>query len=287
MHTGYMFAYPVGGEHGASTATFLCVVAGVVALARGGRPTVLALLIAPFALGLLAAFLGRYPYGGTARIMQYLAPSICLLTGLGGAAWLARLPSPESSRRASRWSLGLLAFLGFWLLGRDLLLPYRVWDDVRTRDFARWFWTDYAREAELTCVKTDLGLVFDSHLWDVGMSAVYLFHQGKYSPRHSPEARKRFDADPRPISPARPLRLVFFDQLPKGHPLYGEWLASWNRDYTLLQTDEYVIHPGKPHEPWLRDAYVVLEFVPKQEAGRVARSPGLARHPAIRSSRRL
>jgi hypothetical protein len=84
-HTSHMFAYPAGGDHGASTLTTVMVVAAVVVwLRRGGSRAVLGLLLAPFGLGLVAAALGRYPYGGSARTMQYLAPAIVLLAGLGG-----------------------------------------------------------------------------------------------------------------------------------------------------------------------------------------------------------
>ena len=51
VHTGRMMAYPAGDQHGASAATFLCVVAGCVALYRRGRKTFLTLLLAPFAPG--------------------------------------------------------------------------------------------------------------------------------------------------------------------------------------------------------------------------------------------
>ncbi len=65
-HTSQMFAYPAGGDVGASTMTTALVVTAVVAYLRRGSKTILALLLAPFAMGLAAAFLGRYPYGGSA-----------------------------------------------------------------------------------------------------------------------------------------------------------------------------------------------------------------------------
>ena len=71
IHAGTMMAYPVGDEHGASSLTLLCVLAGCLALYRRDRKTTLAVLVAPFGLGLIAAFLGRYPYGGDPRIMLY------------------------------------------------------------------------------------------------------------------------------------------------------------------------------------------------------------------------
>ena len=46
----------------------------------------LLLLLTPFVLTFLAALAGKYPYGGSARIAQHLAPSLCLLAGTGAAS---------------------------------------------------------------------------------------------------------------------------------------------------------------------------------------------------------
>ena len=92
IHAGTLMAYPVGDRHGGSAATLLCVVVGILALYRFRRQQTLAILLAPFGLGLLAAFLGRYPYGGAPRITLYLAPSICMLAGLGLARLIVRIP---------------------------------------------------------------------------------------------------------------------------------------------------------------------------------------------------
>ena len=72
IHTGTMMAYPIGERHGGSAATLLGVAVGGLALFRRGRKQELVVLLAPFGLGLIAAGLGRYPYGGAARIMQYV-----------------------------------------------------------------------------------------------------------------------------------------------------------------------------------------------------------------------
>ena len=157
-----MMAYPVGDRHGASILTLVCVIVGGVALYRRRQETSLALLIAPLGLGLVAAFLGRYPYGGAPRIMQYAAPSICILAGLGLASLLARSDRIRVRRRALLGILAALGLLGLGLVARDLVKPYRVADDLRTREFARWFWTEKSRDGELACLKTDLGLSFQT-----------------------------------------------------------------------------------------------------------------------------
>ena len=101
IHAGTMMAYPVGDRHGGSIATLLCVIAGRPRpLPATIEKTTLALLVAPLGLGLIAAFLGRYPYGGAPRIMQYAAPSICLLAGLGLAVLLARI---RADTRPEAW----------------------------------------------------------------------------------------------------------------------------------------------------------------------------------------
>src|SRR6516164_351060 len=97
VHTGNMFAYPVGRRHGGCTIIFLLCVAGAAEFFRQRRFVVLTLLLAPFAFTLVAAALRRYRYGGSARIAQHLAPAICLLAASGIAAVL-RLPWFQNRR---------------------------------------------------------------------------------------------------------------------------------------------------------------------------------------------
>jgi len=271
VHVGQMMSYPVGERHGGSSLTLLCVLAGCRALHRRKQGTTLAVLVAPFGLGLIAAFLGRYPYGGAPRVMLYAAPSICLLMGLGLTELLSPIRRPEVQTRVLLAIVAGMALLGGWLMVRDLVKPYRVAVDLRTRDFARWFWTEQTGSGELACLKSDLGLSFRPRLWRVGMSAVYLFHQRMFSERH--RQRRPVDLDPAIYSEARSLRLVAFDHLPAGIPAFDRWLAALERSFRVRRTESYVIQPGKPEEDWLRDAYVVLELVPREPVGAMARQP--------------
>ncbi len=133
-HTGNMMAYPVGGRAGGSALTALLCLAGVWRLASERRLGLLALLLAPFGLTLLAAALQRYPYGGSARVAQHLAPAICLLAGAGGAAVLTSVGrSAAGRRRAALAAFGLLAVVGAAGLARDLIKPSKVTDDARVR----------------------------------------------------------------------------------------------------------------------------------------------------------
>jgi hypothetical protein len=259
VHTGTAMAYPIGGERGASLATTIGLLVGLAVLWRRGPRTLLYLLVAPFAMGLTAAGLGRYPYGGAPRLTQYLVPSICLLTGVGAAAVLGRLGS-RARRRALVAATAGLATIGLFLIGRDLIRPFRAWGDVETRAFAHRFWRDTSRGAELVCVKSDLGFTWQPKLWNQGMSAVYLFHQAMFAaprPRHS-----AFDLTGAPTRRG-PVRLVFFDDLPTGNPFFEQWLTRIRRNYAIAATETYTVAPVKPSEPWLRDRYVVLDLIPK------------------------
>jgi len=263
-HAGNMLAYPVGERKGGSAATLACLIAGAVVLCRRDRKTLAAVLMAPFGLGLVAAFLGKYPYGGEARIMQYLAPSICLLTGLGMAALAARIARPGLERRVPRILLGAMAVLAVGLIVKDLVQPYRVAKDVRTRDFARRFWTEQGQGAALACAKTDFGVEIEPHTWEAGMSAVYLFHQRMYSPRH--RQGLPFRLEPKKYNEEHPLRVVLFRDYEEEHPAVRDWLAEMGRDFEPRKSTAFVVDPGPSQESWLRDAYGVFEFVSRPDA---------------------
>ncbi|MBI2807461.1 MAG: glycosyltransferase family 39 protein [Planctomycetes bacterium] len=131
--TGNMLAYPMGANNGGSAATFLLVALGAFACWRTGQRALLALCGLPFALNLLAAMLGKYPFGGSARIMLHLAPFIAILMAHGIAQALDWIRSP---RWRTRWELGIyLAFFGFGAVGiaRDVVKPYKTEHDREMR----------------------------------------------------------------------------------------------------------------------------------------------------------
>jgi hypothetical protein len=277
VHTGNTLAYPIGGERGASAGTLAAVLVGVVAFWRRGARVPLFLLLSPFAMGLVAAGLGQYPYGGAPRITQYLAPSICVLAGLGAAVVFSKSASSTWRRRIPGLAVGLLAALGIGLISRDLVQPYRVPGDLTSRSFAHWLWNEYSREMKLVCVKNDLGLTFQPDLWKTGMSAVYLFHQAACAPRDPTESRSIL---PRSLPREEPLRLVFFDALPRGNPVFEAWLDQIRASCRIRGTREFVVSMGKPNESWLRERYVVLELEPKVALGDRTSGSGLAVHSA-------
>jgi len=129
VHTGNMFAYPNGGNDHGSAATFLLFVLGGIALLRRAPWGVLALL-APFALMFVAAALQKYPYGGSARIAQHVAPAICLLAGMGISVVMRWLGTPARAARGLR--LVAIAMLLLIVVGvvRDLRQPWKHRSDL-------------------------------------------------------------------------------------------------------------------------------------------------------------
>jgi hypothetical protein len=117
--------YPLGGANGLSTVTFLLFLIGVWRLWRRRQHTLLVLCLGPFVLGFLAALLQRYPYGGCWRLSQHVAPSICLLAGLGTAVLIDRVRSAASRERCITVVCGLLALSGGAGMLWNLLHPYR------------------------------------------------------------------------------------------------------------------------------------------------------------------
>ncbi len=202
-HTSHMLAYPLGAEQGGSSLTTLLCLVGVVVLCRRRRLEVLALALLPLGLGLVAAALHKYPYGQSARIMQYAAPAICLLCGLGLATAATWWRGRAAARRLAAVTVLSLGAIGLGGLGRDLLRPYKTPFDRDTRDFARWFWTAQTYdEAELLCATADLGLEFRYDPIDP-LSPEYLCNQRIFRRRET--VASRLDQAQRS---RRPLRLI-------------------------------------------------------------------------------
>jgi hypothetical protein len=266
VHTGTMFAYPGGGRGGQSAATFLAVVAGAAWLWRRGRRGVVMMLLAPFALALGAAVLRRYPYGVEARQMQFVAPAICLLAGLGAAWALQALPW----RRVRRGLAGavVLGLAGFALaaLAGDLVRPYRFAYDQQTREFARRFWPALAREADVACLCADFGVDDrDSHHL---RTALYLCNQWIYSPPRRVGAA----ASPRQalLSPRWPLRCVLYSETRAEYPQVAAWLAGMQQSMELRTIDRLDLARQGVHAGPRDEQVLVFEFIPRPGAPRAA-----------------
>lgn len=263
-HTGRMFAYPLGDARGGSSFTSLCFAIGLFSLWRRRQFWVLVLALAPFGLAFLAALMGRYPYGGSVRTMIFVAPAICLLSGSGLASMIGRLRYRLTRRWAFRMSVVGLAAIGTVLLALKVSRPYKDVSDQKSRAFAQWFWTEKARDAELVCVKTDLGTGFDHDNWTLFRSALYLCNQRIYSPRH----RRGAPANWETISSARPLRCVLYNEWPEIAPACEAWLQAMTQGFELRRRETFVVNNSGHRDDGtdFEDRYTVLEFVPRSKA---------------------
>ena len=234
------------------------------------------------AMGLVAASLGSNIRTVALRRESrntWLPSAVCLLTGLGAAVVLDRLSSQAWRRRGLGLTVGLLAAARrpLSVIGqRDLVQPYRIPGDATSRSFAHWLWNECSRDAELLCVKSDLGFVFQPELWKRGMSAVYLFHQGTSEHKDRIDSRA---ARLKALSNAQPLRLVFFDELPRGNPAFDRWLSKIRSSYRIGETREFVVSDGKPDERWLRERYIIMELDPKASPTERTRGTDLVARP--------
>jgi 4-amino-4-deoxy-L-arabinose transferase-like glycosyltransferase len=99
IHIGRMFGYPLEGDAPWCAGFFVLFVIGIVSWISKKRWVLTGLLLIPFVLTLVAAALRRYPYGGSDRVAQHLAPAIVLMMGVGTAWLLERL----GERRRRVW----------------------------------------------------------------------------------------------------------------------------------------------------------------------------------------
>ncbi len=137
VHTGNMLAYPNGGNRFGSTGTTILVLLGAWSLRRR-RPMLVALLLSPLAPTLLASAFHRYPYGTSARTMLFMAPSFCLLAGVGVAGLLRRVASSPRRERIGVLVTALGLGLGVVIstIG-NLAAPWREVADVENRRVAQ------------------------------------------------------------------------------------------------------------------------------------------------------
>lgn len=267
-HTSHMFAYPIGGERGASVLTTLGFLLGAWTVWRSGRRGLLALCLWPFALALVAAALHRYPYGGSARFMLYLAPGICLLAGLGAAVAITWLRQPRWRHAAAAALVAGYALVGGGMLLRDLARPYKTPADHVRREFARWFWRDMAQGAELVCIGTDLKRDLFAGQWK-RMSPEYLCLQRIYSARHRAGVPPQWER----ISTAHRLRCVVHraDGASYNARALQQWLDEMEQRYDLVEHTDLVVNAGM--ESIYAHHYEVFEFVPEGQGAMVRRAP--------------
>ena len=265
VHTGSMFAYPCGGERGASVLTLLLFAVGIGVLWYRGQKVIVLTCLAPFGMALAAAAMRRYPYGGPvahgspARVVQYLAPSICLLAGIGAATVLEMVRDPRRRRRAVRTALVFLAAVGIIPVAADAFHPYRAVHAQRARQFARQFWPEFVRDADPVCLRWDLGICeWDSTNLNV---AVYLCNQMIYSPQR----RHPREPSSQTILVSRPLRCVAPLVDPADRRV-ADWLDGMKTRYQLTERRALTVNMAEPGAKPRTECYDLYEFVPRQVA---------------------
>jgi hypothetical protein len=130
-HVGCTFSYPVE-FNGGGLVGLLMALCGAACLYRRRRHTLLLLCLLPYALHLIAALVGRYPYGAHPRLEQHLLPAFCLLAGTGLAALVDRLAATAAGRqRALAVVMAALVLVAVGGAVADVRRPYA--DEVAAR----------------------------------------------------------------------------------------------------------------------------------------------------------
>jgi hypothetical protein len=266
QHTGRMFGYPVGGDHGGSALVFVCFAVAIAVLWRCRQSTVLVLFLTPFALNLVAAALNRYPYGGSARVTQHLAPMICMLAGLGAVTMLARLKGAATRRLSMNGLAAFLAVFGAGQIVHDILHPYKQPYDEQMRDFARFLWREKASDAHIACMNRDLHVQFASGaLRGSGAAqAQYLCNQAIFSPR--PRGGEN-PYDLSGVTAQQPLRCVMFSRADHAHEADANvWLTEMQQSYDWIGYEKHDLRSYYLRREGGKERFEVFEFVPKGDA---------------------
>jgi hypothetical protein len=268
-HAGHMLAYPVGGARGGSSLTAVLCLVAVVVLWRRRRGEILALCLLPLALGLAAAAMHKYPYGQSARTMQYAAPAACLLAGLGWATALAWWRRPLLIARFGVIAIVALGGLGLAELARDLLHPYKTKADENHRQFARWFWSAPAQEAVTLCATTDLSLDLRVNAARFRPAPEYRCYQRMFrGPRRVAVGEERLAG---PNSVRVVVNHAEGDELDDAG--VQRWIAQFQaeRELNLQRVTQFRVNAGQG-EVYGR-VFHVYHFAPPDERSRSDRSP--------------
>lgn len=137
VHTGRMGAYPFGGANWGSAGTAVLALFGAFWLIRSGRWMAVALLATPAMLGIVAALLHKYPYGGSLRVTIYMAPAYCLLAGSGGAFLIDQVLAAKYRDFVGGALGAVLVAMPFGGGLYDVLNPYKELKDPYVRSVVR------------------------------------------------------------------------------------------------------------------------------------------------------
>ncbi len=210
IHTGRMLSYPNGGKNFGSVGTFLLCLLGGVRLYRSPRRPLLWLLLAPLAVGLLAAAVGKYPYGGSMRTMLYATPGIVILMAVGVWCGLVIVLARSKARVGYVLVLALLTLLPLLGVIQDVRRPHRLDADLDTRNVMRQLAAQATADDQWVYLRTrpSVSGVHGEHQLLSGQSASAIQFYGDWL---SPSV-KHFDTPPEALaeSPAN-ARIVLLD----------------------------------------------------------------------------
>ncbi len=263
-HAGDFLAYPLGSGAGGSTLTLAGVVFGLGFWLSQRRGTLLFLALVPLALNFVAAAWQRYPYGGHVKFGLYWAPLGTLLLGTALAAFATWLDGRRQGLPISGWiALALLALVAVGTMARDFSCPAKTLSDLRSRDFARWFWFTAGHDSEVVCLHADLGKYFSADATrKLNWSATYACNQRIYSPRHALGLAPDWDK----VSPARPVRCVEYQvgDLPYDETGRQAWLADMASRFDLAGRARFALPRYDKHDRRLlcTDYIAIYNFVP-------------------------
>lgn len=268
-HTGELFAYPYGGERCGSILTTACCAVGAWLLWRRRQYPLLGMFGGIFFLAFIAAAIKRYPYGDTARLVQYVAPPICLLAGLGWAVTIVRLRTAAQQWRGAIAAIVVLLIGGLGQGAFQLIHPYKYRSDYLHRGFAQWFWTQRLAGGETAAVPAVVGLSERSR-WD---RAAFRCLQRIYGQK--PAASVRQAASAANTAPARPIRFVWYGSSDdrRDEVAVAAWLEDMQTQYDYVGHDRFAVDLTVSGRAPRAGAYEVYEFVPRGAAAAVAEVP--------------
>ena len=192
-HIGAMFAHPIGDRHGGSLLTVVAFVAGLAWLWRHNQRDLSVTFLGIMAIGLVAAILGKYPYGAP-RLSQHLAPAICFAGGAGidaifcyirsrapkslpSATGASELRATDSGSRLVLY--GCLA-IGIVMLSISVAFPYRERHDYQHREFARAFWRELRETPTLCAIRDQRQTLYVDRSVGSPDAAAYVCYQAIY-----------------------------------------------------------------------------------------------------------
>ena len=140
-HISNMMSYPFGGSKGIALLIAPLVLLGVWRLWKRRRRAELVLLVGPFVLTFLAAWLHKYPYGADARVEQHLVVPITFLAALG-AVTLGTL-IVKKSRNVNMWRytanipVAVMIIFAVIMIAKDICYPWRTPAPLLAQNFVR------------------------------------------------------------------------------------------------------------------------------------------------------